>query len=317
MAKDELVVGYESALDYWRAVRVAGFTDDEGEVYGARALEIGKRAQGIARACNSDLPLHVVVASAGERHNSPNILDHVWRGPLPDYLKHHVGNGAVVCGAAATFVQLGCSLDYVELAQLACELLGTYGLTPWAQDSYETHLEPLVSIDELVAYAQSAHAMGVRGAANALEALKVAAPGSASPRESDIAVIMGLTRKRGGFDLGGFEMNAEIKLKGKAAEIFGRPKIRPDFSWPGTRTVLEYNSDERHANKLALGRDSRRVEALKAAGYSVHVLTNDQVRDYDHLVLVMGEIAKELGRRRKPLSVASELRCYELHRRLF
>lgn len=85
MATPNLIVGYESALDYWRAVRAADIEPDldptSGKVIGAMPLALAQRAaRGIA-ACCTDPPLQIVVPDKHHRHNCPAIENRVFKGP--------------------------------------------------------------------------------------------------------------------------------------------------------------------------------------------------------------------------------------------
>lgn len=96
----------------------------------------------------------------------------------------------------------------------------------------------------------------------------------------------------------------------------GYEGITPDFQWSETKTALEYDSDRWHLDALSHGRDARRREALGAAGYSVHALTNEQVRDYDHLSAFMDNLAREMGRHRGKASALMLVRRRDAYDRL-
>ena len=80
--------------------------------------------------------------------------------------------------------------------------------------------------------------------------------------------------------------------------------------------MLEYESDECHLEPWELARDTRRREALAAAGHHVHCITNDQLKDYDHLCNLMESIASELKVRRSKPSPVMETRRRELFGRV-
>ena len=82
MSERRLVVGYESALDFWRAVRAAAAERDvlepTGKTYGARPLTLSERANLAINLCNTKAPLDVVLKAKGKRRGYANIDDHVW-----------------------------------------------------------------------------------------------------------------------------------------------------------------------------------------------------------------------------------------------
>lgn len=157
MGNEALVMGYETALDFWRASRIASegqhVLEDAGRVFGPRALELHERAA----------------------------------------------------------------------------------------------LAALTSRAELVGYAKSARAVGVRGAGKAVRALDLATGGSASPRETDLAVFFLLSRRLGGADLGGFAVNASLEVSQRHRETLeGQSEVKPDFLWTDAKLVVEYDSNAHH-----------------------------------------------------------------------
>ena len=297
-----LVVGYGSALGYWRAARVAGSGLDEGcpgKVFGARKLSLSEQTQRALSLCKSDRPLDAVIGDRAGHHNCQMIADHIWRGPLQAAHLLNVGSGIMICRPQVVFAQLAASLDEVDLALIACELAGTYGLVPWADEPLATRVSPLLDVAGFRGYASSAKALGVRGSSRALNALELAVDGSNSPRETAVAVILLLTRPYGGYDLPGFVMNQPIELPQELAEFVGAGALRPDFYWPTARLIVEYDSDAYHLNSRQKARDEARRLAFQAAGYELLTLNNEMLTDSDKLDTFMAEVARRLGVRRR------------------
>jgi hypothetical protein len=323
MSEGTMLVGFRSALNFWRMTRAADLTQDDfdGRVLGARRLETGDLAGAGLAACGCEPPLDVVVPSTSARHCCELVRDHIWNGPIPLTGKCRVGADIEVCSIPLVLVQLAAETqDTVGIMMIAYEMTGTYGLTPWRDSGFEEDVVPLTSVAELRDYARSARALGVRGAARACEALSHVKDGSASPRETDLAILMALPRRKGGFGLGDFTLNKKTDLRGMARELLGRSTIRTDFLWKREKSasdvMLEYESDECHLEPWELARDTRRREALAAAGHHVHCITNDQLKDYDHLCNLMESIASELKVRRSKPSPVMETRRRELFERV-
>lgn len=303
MRNAEMLVGFESALAFWRAVRAGDLDLSETHIYGRAAWGSHEILDRTLRACHIDAPLDVVSSAAGERHRRKLLRDHVWRGPGAPAAQIDRVNGVEVCSMAPTFVQLAStSVDDLDLIAVAYELTGSYCLAPWSERSCVYGIEPLTTVEELVGYAMAARAVESRGAARALRLLPFVREGSASPRETDLAIMFALPRVRGGLGLDGFQLNKEVELAGRAAELLGHPSIRADFLWKGRggrRDVMaEYESNEWHLTSKAIDRDARRREAVVSSGYAVHRITNEQVLDAGHLLTLAEEIACELGRNR-------------------
>lgn len=132
----ELIVGFRSALDFWRSARVAAGDRDApdlgGRVFGARELSLSEQVDRAANLCNTTLPLDVIATDAAHRHSGERTCDHVWGGPLVRPRLIGLGDGVWVCDMATTFTQLALCMDEIELAQIGYEVAGTYGLTPWS-----------------------------------------------------------------------------------------------------------------------------------------------------------------------------------------
>ena len=324
MRNAEMLVGFESALAFWRAVRAGDLDLSETHIYGRAAWGSHEILDRTLRACHIDAPLDVVSSAAGERHRRKLLRDHVWRGPGAPAAQIDRVNGVEVCSMAPTFVQLAStSVDDLDLIAVAYEITGSYCLAPWSERSCVYGIEPLTTVEELVGYAMAARAVESRGAARALRLLPFVREGSASPRETDLAIMFALPRVRGGLGLDGFQLNTimfalprvrgglgldgfrlnkEIELAGRAAELLGHSSIRADFLWKGRggrRDVMaEYESNEWHLTSKAIDRDARRREAVVSSGYAVHRITNEQLLDAGHLLTLAEEIACELGRNR-------------------
>lgn len=322
MGNEAVVIGYETALDFWRASRVASegqhVLDDAGKVFGTRALELHERAALAANLCNSSVPVDAVVGSVAERRRSPAIRDRVFTGPLMQPHLHAVDQYVSVCQPGPMLVQLAMELDELDLAQVACELCGTYGLTPWAEDSFQSDVAALTSKAELVGYAKSARALGVRGARKAVAALELAVDGSASPRETDLAVFFRLSRRLGGAGLGGFSANAGLEVPQRHREALnGQSEIRPDFLWTDARLVVEYDSNAHHLTPKKKESDEARRRVLEAMGYTVMVVTNELVKDGAKLDAFVDDLTCRLGLRRRPLTKWQQDSRDKLRERLF
>ena len=78
---ERLVIGHCTALDFWRASRVASegqhVLDDVGRLYGGRDLRLKECAALAANLCNSSTPVDAVVDAVAERRRCSDICDHV------------------------------------------------------------------------------------------------------------------------------------------------------------------------------------------------------------------------------------------------
>ena len=176
MTSENLIIGYESALDYWRSVRAACRQPDleptSGKVIGAMPLTLSQRLRRAAAMCCTETPLQIVVPDKRHRHNCAEINDRVFRGPLGPRQLLGIGDCISVCSIEVVFTQLGSTWEPLALSLLAYELCGTYGVTPANGDGFQPDLQPLTSKSALGEYAAAAKALGIAGASRALKALE-------------------------------------------------------------------------------------------------------------------------------------------------
>lgn len=315
----ELRVGFGSALDFWRAVRLASPTrevDPAGKVYGARDLSVSERARLACNLCHTEAPLHVVVQRAGERLDSPLLASHLWSGPMSDAHMVSLGDGVRVCRPEVVFVQLALTMDEVDLAEVAYELAGTYVLAPDEPDGFVNDVRPLVDVADLKGYASAARVLGVPGAARAVRALDLVAERSNSPRETDVAIFLVTSRSRGGAGAPGFGMNVSMRLPDELARALGQRTTIPDFSWPNG-TVGEYDSEANHKSPARRARDERKRRAYKAQGLDCLTMTRDTFSSNAELNLFVEDLEGSLGLRRKPPNARMLAARRDLRERLF
>lgn len=297
-----LIVGYQSAVDYWRATRVASPDKDDSEfgskVIGALPLSSAEQIARAMNLCCAEEPLDVVCPTRSDRRNSKRVVNHSWKGPLTRDRTLALGNGIEVCRMPAVFSQLAADLDEVSLAQIAGEMAGNYVIDLGEEEGMVGDLAPLVTISELRGYAESARALNVRGAARACRALDLALPNSNSPRETDISIFMMQPRVQGGVDLRGFEVNVPIKLPASLAEKLDKKVIIPDFTWPNG-TILEYDSKREHFSPEERARDELKRRAYQAVGMDCLTLTKGILRNNNEVDLFFAELERSLGLRRR------------------
>lgn len=320
MDSGKLTVGYESALEFWRATRIAspaqGELDPEGRVYGAVRLSVQAQASLALELCAASAPLHAVVKSKNVHHRCRDVVDHVWSGPLTSEHLVPLERGIEICKMPVVFVQLATMLNEVELAEIAYEMTGTYGLSPDDEPGFCSGLAPLLDVSDLKSYAKSAKLLRIRGAARACAALELVTEGSNSPRESDIAIFFRQTRAKGGIGLSGFSLNEAIHLPKKLAAEMGQKVTIPDFSWPNG-TLVEYDSDEYHNTPAGRARDEKKRRAYQAVGLDCLTLTNDILKSNEKLNHFVEDLERSLGIRRRPPSEAMLQKRSDFRERVF
>ena len=258
---ERLIIGFDSALEFWRRARAAAPSapdlEPAGHVFGAQRLSVPERAARVCEGYGLEAPLTLVAVGRGRRYACRGVSFLTWSGPLPDALLFGLGDDVFVCRMPLALSQLSRSYDEIGLAEVAYEMAGTYGLAPWAHDDLVKDVRPLTDVSELVSYAQAARALGTYGSSKVLAALTLVVPNSNSPRETGLGIYMMQSRARGGARLGGFRMNEPLELPSQLQEFLGQRVIKPDFLWPNG-TVMEYDSDDWHLSPRKKAADERK-----------------------------------------------------------
>lgn len=321
MPSENLVIGYESALDYWRSVRASCREPDleptSGKVIGALPLTLSKRMRRAAAMCCTETPLQIVVPDKRHRHNCAEINDRVFRGPLGPRQLLGIGDCISVCSIEVVFTQLGSTWEQLDFSLLAYELCGTYGVTPANGDGFQPDLQPLTSKSALGEYAAAAKALGIAGANRALKALESVTECSASPRESEIGLFFAAGRRTGGAGTAGFVMNPRLKVPAGYVSLGSERTIVPDFLWEEFKLIVEYDSNAYHLTPQQKDRDELRRRAFERMGYRVLTLTNETLLDDEKLNDFVADMEAALHLRRKPLTKTAKQKRSELRRRLF
>ena len=214
-------------------------------------------------------------------------------------------NGFCVCSPEFTFLLMADTLDAMDLILLGYEFCGTYDVS--AGDL--RFCAPLTTVARLRSVAERAE--GVRGRRSALCALQYVADGSASPRETVLAMLLCLPYRLGGYHLELPCMNYRIDVGAQARKVASRRFYRCDLYWPRARLALEYDSDLEHLGSKKAASDSARRNALNALNVDVVSVTTLQIASRDEMKAIAHHVAKRLGKRlqcREPAFSAANLR---------
>lgn len=246
-----------------------------------------------------DRPVHVLVGGSARLRASKLCVSHTCKLQLsgPSFLD--VGEGVFVSAPGLAFVQVGALEEsQVELLQLGFEVCGTY-LTPRtigrlsrAPRLYQ--VSSLSSKRTLLNYAKLNS--GMNGARKVMRAAPYFADGSASPRETQLALALGLPNRFGGGGLGMPEMNFEVRANDKARALAGRSSFRCDLCWPKAKLDVEYQSREMHEGEASRIRDSRRANALALMGWTVVGVTNDELDSVESTDAIIHLLGNHLGK---------------------
>jgi hypothetical protein len=264
-------------------------------------------------ATSPHLPVNVLVWHGLHGSDDGRLRRHQVSRALPNGSFARIGNRLFVSSPELCFVQLAKVLPLEQLIEAGFELCG--GFVSRTTGPELPRRKPLTSVGDI----ESALAewAGSPGAKNGRRAIAHVIEGSASPKETQLTMLLSMPRRLGGFGLPRPVLNAPIELSGAAAKIMGRGSVRGDLLWEEKRLVVEYDSASWHASAPAIAMDANRRNALKDMGYDVITVTGAQIMSHGMMEQVAAVLERRLGVRRRAQSAGLDERRLRLRRLLF
>lgn len=289
-----LFLSHISALEGLRALAegplrpVGGFAASEPSPAETRAAE---RLLPFSRR-----PVHILVPSAVRRTRCSGWVCHVVprNAPPPRFFRLCAGVGT--SSPEWCFAQLASTVSCARLAQIGCELCGSYRIVDGGRGFIGAR--PLVSAAALERFVAGLE--GVAGVKRARRALRFVADGSASPMETVVLLLVCLPPRMGGYGLPAPIMNGLVNVPASHRRVVSKSRYYCDLLWPEARLALEYESDERHTGSFRIFRDSSRRADLAHLGIETVTLTRLQVFNKREFEKVIALLERRLGVKRRP-----------------
>ncbi|RDB64736.1 hypothetical protein C1878_01725 [Gordonibacter sp. 28C] len=200
-------------------------------------------------------------------------------------------NGFCVSSPELCFLQMAERENPVDLVMDGLELCGTYDISTGEMRS----CAPLTTAAKLEAFV--AKSAGAHGRKKALWALRFVVDGSASPRETVLAMLLCLPYRFGGYGFAPPCLNYRIDVGAHAQKMASRKFYRCDLYWPEAKLAIEYDSDSEHLGSRSAASDSSRRNALDALGVDVISVTTLQIASRVEMERIANHIGKRLGKR--------------------
>lgn len=237
--------------------------------------------------------IHATVAHARLRRAGGGIETSVRKGPFHPRSFMRIEDGLYVSTPEMAFCEMASVLSLERLIALGFELCGTYRrASTFGLARYDA--TPLTSPGALASFIEKSPQF--KGVKKARRALSCILAGSASPRESELAMLLCLPYSLGGYGLPHPTMNAEMPLPKNVAAT-GRSSLRCDLYWPAARLDVEYDSAEFHSAERLLANDSMRRIALESMDVTSVNLTAEHLRRASLFDEAAQGIARILGKR--------------------
>lgn len=328
--------GYGFAYRCWRAIRCGillwgsrprtGLTNPKPIVLAKQSFRQAEVLNTrVVSILGSGYPIDVCVGTPQSSHFTTRIVPHVLQGKLP------VGSFITVDGESSIASPELCALqacqsgDLITRLELLMELCGTYSLPTNGLGSAVFGIEAATTSKSINRYLR--HCKGRRGHAQITQALPFVLDNSDSPRETEVALVITLPPRYGGYGFTKPKLNHVIAVSSIGGQFTTAPYYVVDELWEELKVIVEYDSDTYHLwkegghgialNEEKVRKDRQRHEALEAMGYTVITITSDHTRDYEAFDRKMHQLAKALGGRLRKPSMETEQARRTLQKRLF
>lgn len=248
-------------------------------------------------------PVHYLVTRKPRPRNTKDRIAHVCSTTLSGTAFYRVADNVFIASSALAFVQIAAlSKSFVDILQLGFELCGTYQTLRTASVS-AYQVEPILTTQSISRFIKANPSL--RGARKVSRLLRYLRDGSASPRETKLALLLGLPMMYGGYGLGMPTMNYEVQATPAAQAISNRQTFRCDLCWPSAKVDVEYQSrmehesEDGHEGERLHARDSRRSNALKSMGWHVIEVTANEFESYEAMETIALSVRKLIGTRKQ------------------
>lgn len=284
-----------TALEFWRWHALANNALPRPErARITRLSRCDESPEDIRRACepfhSASDPIHIACPN---KRKAAGIASHaVSNLPVPGSF-FRLGDAAFVASPEFALMQVIGKASPIKAVSLIYRASGTYALDEGNPRGFLDRA-PLTTVRKLRDFAQAAK--GQPGAAALAKAAARASDGSASPRETQTAMLLTLPCRMGGFGLPLAEVNKRIQLDRAQQRIVGKMFLKVDLYWSRPHIALEYDSDEFHSAYQDISRDSRRRNMLESMGIGVVTMTNDELKSPASCELIAKRLSKKMGR---------------------
>lgn len=236
--------------------------------------------------------VHLAVVDAGQRRKTRRIVTHLRSAPYPQGAFRRYARGVYVASPELCFLEAASFLSFFQLVKFGFLICGTYTLNPDAEElncrpSFTNKRKILSFIDR----------MGTtRSCRVAKRALELVAEGSASPRETETAILLAAPSRMGGY---GFELprlNYRIDFTEDQRRMFGRQFVVLDLYWPQFGVAIEYDGEDGHSAFEDVARDRRKSSEMAYLGITVVRVDKRQMANAYQVQVLARKCARLMGR---------------------
>ena len=294
----ELFLTHTSALEYWRIYGTEQYRQSRRVRRRTAPLEPpdASTLQKLA-SCGLNVPLNVTVGTENARRRSNLVHSRLLSGLLPEGCFVDVGRGMLVSSPEFCFLQMAKELEFPKLVELGYVLCGHYAMPVLENANQDSAVDKarskecvqLTSVKKLSALLDRME--GFPAQEKAKSSLSYIADGSASPRETMVAMLLTLPYRYGGYGFPLPKMNAKIRPAKAAKQSSSKEFYYCDLFWEDYNLAVEYDSDAHHTGSEHIARDSMRRNSLISIDVTVLTVTRIQLNS----VVEFEKVAKQLS----------------------
>lgn len=236
-------------------------------------------------------PYHLLSLNKISYRRSQDTRIHTCTVQLPPRSFFQLEDAVYVVSPELCFAQIATMVNRTHLTELGFQLCGQY-----AVDSQGTALgfrNPVTNAAFLAR--QLAKMKGVSGAKAGLATTQHLCDGSASPRETHLAMMLSLPRSWGGYGLPKPTLNHRVSIPLRDRHVVDADRFYCDLYWENAKLALEYDSDAHHTGAERITHDAKRRDALALMGIETLTVTNAQIKSLDEMDRIARLVARKLN----------------------
>ena len=295
----QLFLGFDSAIEYWRAVgaglaRVphpSPITRVENDLTPGQAIKDAAPEISI----ENRLPIHALVSRKSRMSVTQDVKHHLCTQEYPAGSFRCISSNVIVASPELSLLQAAQTTrqdQLLPLIELCYEFLGRYSLCDGSARGFMIH-DPFLTMDELKEFLRKLPRR-TRGAQLLASVLEFVIPNSYSPRETEAALMLSLPREYGGFGFPRPILNYKVALSAQERAYTDKECFYLDLYWEGTHVAFEYDGADHQVPEI-IAEDKARRNLLGAKGYRIVVLENAHVNDVRRFNQQIALLAQLLG----------------------
>lgn len=235
-------------------------------------------------------PFHLLSLDKISYRRSHDVHIHTCTAQLPPRSFFQLEDDVFIVSPELCFIQIATMFERVDLVKWGFQLCGQYAVD--GQDAHLGFRNPVT--DSAFLIRQLARMKGINGAKAALSAAQFLCDGSASPRETQLTMLLSLPRSWGGYGLPKPLLNHQLSIPLRDRHLFDSDRFYCDLYWEKAKLSLEYDSDTHHVGADRIARDAKRRDALALMGVDTITVTNAQLKSPVEMDRVARLVARKL-----------------------